>query len=200
MNLTTRFTLSRAVLVALLASSAAACGGGDDKGSAKSAKPASSPAPAKTTAPAATTKPADAPPPKGDTPPPPVEAPAEKGTPPAAGHSDVPTVAEWQAVTGEVTVRGSSALGCETKGLREWVRISCRGDDPGRGSPLNVTVENAKGAETFKFASGGVSSLVYRFEEGTKIEATFSWTNGSHQFVAEWPPGAPKPTAYGVFE
>lgn len=172
------------------------CGGGDGDGAAKSAKPAPSAAPDKA---AAKTAKADAPvaPAKGDAPPPPAtgDAPAEK----AGSKSAVPTVAEWNAVTGEVTVRGSSALGCETKGLREWVRVSCRGDDPGRGSPLNVTVNDSKGAETFTFASGGVASLVYRFEEGTQIKASFAWTNLGKSFVAEWPAGAPKPTAYGEF-
>ncbi len=190
-------TKKTALVMGLAALSMQVACGGDGDGGAKSAKPTATAAPDKAATTDAKPAKADAPaaPAKGDAPPAPADAPAEK----AGAHSPVPTVAEWQAVTGEVTVRGSSALGCETKGLREWVRVSCRGDDPGRGSPLNVTVNDAKGAETFTFASGGVASLVYRFEEGTRIKASFAWTNAGKAFVAEWPAGAPKPTAYGVF-
>src|SRR5687768_13823004 len=43
------------------------------------------------------------------------------------GRSAVPTLDEWNAQTKEVTVRGSSKLNCETKMVREWLRVSCRG-------------------------------------------------------------------------
>lgn len=191
--------ITRAAALALFCAFASACGGGGDD-----AKPTASAAPDKAVAKTAT-KPAENP----------AEKPAEKAAAkapvnadapvvpdqkaPSAEKSAVPTVAEWGAVTGEITVRGSTALQCETKGLREWVRISCRGNHPELGAPNNVTVENAKGAETFKFASGGVSSLVFRFEQGTKVEATFYWDNGQKSFLSEWPPGAPMPTAYGQF-
>ncbi len=183
----------RAAAIALACAFVSSCAGGDGDKPAPSAAPAKDATTKVAAKPAEPAKTPDAKPAAaGDSPAPPV---AEK----AGAHSAVPTVDEWNAVTGEITVRGSSALGCETKGLREWVRISCRGTDPGRGSPTQVTVENAKGAETFKFASGGVTSLVYRFEEGTKVEATFKWDRASKKLVAEWPPGAPMPTAYGAF-
>lgn len=116
-----------------------------------------------------------------------------------AGQSPPPTTDEWNKVTGEVTVLGSSALACETKGLREWVRVSCRGDDKVRGKPTAVTVENSKGKEVLKFASGGVTSIVFRFEAGTKVEATFKWERLTKKFLSEWAPGAPKPNAVGQF-
>jgi hypothetical protein len=190
MNLEHGSTITRAAVLALSCAFASACGGGGDT------KPAAS------AAPDTAAKPADKP----------TEKPAEKsaakaeapiaadGKAPTPGEkTPVPTVAEWNAVTGEVTVRGSTALQCETKGLREWIRVSCRGNHPELGTPTNVNVENAKGAETFKFAAGGVSSLVFRFEQGVKIEATFSWDRGQKRFLSEWPPGAPMPTAYGQF-
>lgn len=118
---------------------------------------------------------------------------------PASGaRSAVPSTTEWDGV-GEVTVLGSSALACETKGVREWVRVSCRGDDPARGKPTNVKVERNGGAETFTFASGGVASLVFPFEVGTDVAAVFAWERQSHRFESQWPRGAPRPTAYGRF-
>jgi hypothetical protein len=188
-------TVATCALALAVGSLAAGCGGGDD---AKKEKPAASAGPtsaAPASAPAAKATQAPAAPPAAD------KAPAsdKAADAPAAGKSPVPATEEWNAVTGEVTVRGSSALGCETKGLREWVRVSCRGDDPARGTPLRVTVNDSKGAETFTFGSGGITSLVYRFEEGTKIEASFGWSKLGKKFVAEWPAGAPKPQAYGEF-
>lgn len=172
----------------------AGCGEKDD------AKPA--PEAAKTQA--AQPTPA-APPPVAQPSPQPVQ-PAAAGAPgaaapapaPAGGRSAVPTTDEWNGVA-EVTVLGSSALACETKMVREWVRVSCRGDDPGRGKPTSVKVERSGGAETFEFASGGVASLVFPFEVGTDVQALFKWEKQQHRLVSQWPRGAPKPTAYGKF-
>lgn len=124
--------------------------------------------------------------------------PPSPAAPPGGARSAVPSTAEWDGV-GEVTVLGSSALACETKSVREWVRVSCRGDDPARGKPTNVKVERNGGAETFTFASGGVASLVFPFEVGTDVAAVFTWERQSHRLVSQWPRGAPKPTAYGQF-
>jgi hypothetical protein len=41
------------------------------------------------------------------------------------GRSFVPTDAEWRAA-GEVTVKGSTAAGCKTQIVREWLRVQCR--------------------------------------------------------------------------
>ena len=130
-------------------------------------------------------------------------APAKTGAPAKptlGGHSAVPTLDEWNGV-GEVTVKGSSALGCETKMVREWVRISCRGKSADGGKPTGVTVDRGdknKG-DVFKFVSGGVVSLVYPFVDGTDFQATFTWSDGVHPMTSTWPHGAPKPNAVGEF-
>jgi hypothetical protein len=117
-----------------------------------------------------------------------------------SGRSAVPGVAEWASAK-EITVKGSSALGCETKIIREWFRVSCRGANDTGGTPTGVVVKRGgnKG-ETFAFASGDVASLVFPWTEGTEIEAVFSWTDKSHKLVATWPKGSPEPAVKGVFE
>lgn len=143
-------------------------------------------------------------PPKGTTP---VQIAALPGSPPAAvpaarpgvgGRSAVPTLDEWGSV-GEVTVKGSSALGCETKMVREWVRISCRGKNNTGGTARSVTVDRGdrNRGDVFKFVSGSVVSLVYPFVAGTDFAATFTWSNGRHQLVSRWPHGAPQPSVVG---
>ncbi len=47
-----------------------------------------------------------------------------RGRPVAAPPSEEPATAEWETAK-EVTVTGSTALGCETKRVRDWVRVYC---------------------------------------------------------------------------
>jgi hypothetical protein len=111
----------------------------------------------------------------------------------------VPSLEEWNAV-GEVTVKGSSALSCETKMVREWFRVSCRGKNDSGGTPTTVKVTKGGGAGTYAYAVGGVTSLVTPYIDGTDLEAVFSWTDKSHKLVLSWPKGASKPPIHGVFE
>jgi hypothetical protein len=190
-----RLPAVRVFAVAVGLTALCACGSKKDDGKA-SAPPAkeAAPQPAQAAAPppgAQVAQPGGA----GAVMPPAADAP---GRAPAAGRSAVPTTEEWNGVP-EVTVLGSSALECETKQVREWIRVSCRGDAPGRGKPTSVKVERGGGAETFVFASGGVASLVFPFEVGTDVQALFQWEKQQHLLVSQWPRGAPKPTAYGKF-
>ncbi|HTJ81738.1 MAG TPA: hypothetical protein VL400_08425, partial [Polyangiaceae bacterium] len=160
-----------------------------------SAKPAASesaaPAASESAAPAASN---DTAPTASGTAPPPMP------TGPIAGHSAVPTQQEWEGV-GEVTVTGSGKLNCETKAIREWVRVSCKGKNDTGGTPTGVSIDKGGGkGDTFTFISGGVASLVYPFADGQDIAATFTWTDKSAKFTSQWPHGAPKPAAFGKFE
>ena len=119
--------------------------------------------------------------------------------PSGGGRSAVPSTVEFDAV-GEVTVKGSSALGCQTKMVREWLRVSCSGKNDTGGKPTTVTVDKGASSERFTFAQNGVTSLVTPFEDGTQVEATFSWTDKSHKLVVSWPRGAPRPPVVGVFQ
>ena len=117
----------------------------------------------------------------------------------APGRTNVPTLSEWASVR-EVTVKGSSALGCETKMVREWLRVSCRGRNDTNGTPTTISVIRGAGADRYTYAAGGVTSMVMPFVEGADIEAVFSWTDKSHKLVVRWPRGSAKPVVVGVFE
>ncbi len=103
-------------------------------------------------------------------------------------------------MTKEVTVKGSSALNCETKMVREWLRVSCRGKNDSGGTPTRVRVTAGGGPGTFIFALGGVTSLVTAFVDGISLKADFSWTDKSHPLVLAWPHGSPMPNILGSFE
>jgi hypothetical protein len=111
-----------------------------------------------------------------------------------ATRSKVPTIPEWDAVTKEITVARSTPLGCETKMLREWLRVSCRGKNKEGGEPTGADTKSGNGAEAFTFAKGGVASVVVPVLRGKKYEALFSWSNKKQLLVVDWANGAPSPT------
>lgn len=121
---------------------------------------------------------------------------AAKPLPP--GRTPVPSIAEYAAAR-EVTVKGSSALHCETKMIREWLRITCRGKNDTGGAPTTVVVYHGGRGETVAFAAGGVTSLITPVLEGTDFDAKFSWTDKSHPLVIKWPRGAQRPAVLGEF-
>ncbi len=112
--------------------------------------------------------------------------------------SKVPTLDEWNAVKREITVRGSSALGCETKMLREWLRVSCR-KNPDHGEPSGVETF-ANGQQSYQFpaagaAASGVTSVVVQVVRRKTFSAKFSWAdNHVATLGVSWPHGAPDPT------
>ena len=106
----------------------------------------------------------------------------------------MPTVAEWSEVTREITVRNSTPLGCETKMLREWLRVSCRGENSHGVTPVDVQKGAGCGSDTYVFARGGVTSVVTPVLRGKSCAVAFTWTEGQHDLVVTWPGGAPRPS------
>lgn len=129
-------------------------------------------------------------------------------TPPAAGgrgpdglpavipetRSKVPTLAEWDAV-GEITVPLSTPLGCETKMVREWLRVSCKGKSTRGGKPGNVTKQNGCSGETLLFSKmEQTTSMVSPVLRGKSCEVRFTWTNDKAAWLnVDWPAGTPRP-------
>jgi hypothetical protein len=113
--------------------------------------------------------------------------------------SAVPTLAEWSAVTREVTVRGSSRNNCETKMVREWLRVSCH-KSASKGDPVEVEHELQGGQQAFKFAGPGVTSVVVQVIRGRTYKATFTWDNSGAMSGAEltvqWRSDAPRPEMF----
>jgi hypothetical protein len=97
---------------------------------------------------------------------------------PAPG-SAAPTTAEWDAVTEEVTVKGSSALHCQTKMIREWLRVSCTPFE--KVAPKSVTTAQSHGYQAFTGMFGTKASLVVQVVKGKLYVATFGW-GGSKSF------------------
>ncbi len=135
---------------------------------------------------------------KGD----PQAAPAATPLIPKGLRSKVPTVAEYKAQSESANVLGARELDCETKLVREWLRVSCRGTNEARGTAERVHVVKGDTMQhTFhEFSDDEVASLVMRFEPGVDIKAIFKFTRGEHVFKSRWPEGAAEPEVKGHFD
>jgi hypothetical protein len=107
------------------------------------------------------------------------------------GRSATPTIAEWSSV-GEVSVRNSSSLGCETKMVREWLRVTCRTLTKDN-APTGVQMIRPTGDhEYFVFNTAGIASLVMPVRSGVDAEARYTWQKwGTRTLRVTWSPGAP---------
>ena len=112
--------------------------------------------------------------------------------------SKPPTSQEWN--DGDEIAAGDDDIGCEVKGVREWVRVSCRKKSPGGGAPSDVDVLRGKTKDTFVFVGNGVTSLVAPVVPGTDVEARFAWTDVVYHVELAWPKGKPKPKTLVDFD
>lgn len=156
------------------------------------AKPEGTPAATAATA-APTPTPAATPAPAAEPAAPKEESQAKTGIP-TEGNSKPPTVAEWNDV-GEITVRHSTPLACETKLVREWLRVSCRSGDDSKHKIQGVKLTSgADSGGIPPFTKKGVASIVTRVKKGMNAEYTFEWDSFSRKLEVSWPNGAPAPT------
>jgi len=125
----------------------------------------------------------------------PGDEPTVRGFEGAGMKSKVPTITEWNEA-GEVTVRHSSPLGCETKMVREWLRVSCR-TARGGNQISDVSVLEASGVkkyEIFTFKREGVASIVLPIRHPIEAKVRFLWSQwGARTLTISYPQGAPAP-------
>lgn len=112
--------------------------------------------------------------------------------------SGVPTLAEWSAVPRQVPVRGSSRLNCETKMVREWLRVTCLKN--AKGNPVEVYDES--GQRAFTFTGYGKNSVVLRVIHGEVYKTRYVWDKDGKrsgaQLVVSWPADVARPELYFV--
>lgn len=113
-------------------------------------------------------------------------------------RSKPPSVGEWNAAS-ELAVRHSGPLGCETKRVREWLRVSCR--TPSKSGPqiqsVSILEPVKKNPEYFSYEAKGVASIVLPLREGMNAKVEYTWSErGKRVLSATWPKGAPAPGIY----
>ena len=109
-----------------------------------------------------------------------------------------PSVAEWNGLNYEITVKGSTAHNCETKMLREWLRVSCHPKAP--FEPSGVTTRQSAGQQVFVGKFGDITSAVVQVVHGKDYQAEFVWSEGGRSTSANlhvhWPSNEPRPQIY----
>lgn len=108
-----------------------------------------------------------------------------------------PSVADWETAK-ECTVKGSSALSCETKILGGYFRAVC--GENSEGAPVGVSYYTGGGPDSAAKIIDGRIVLLHPYKSGTKFMAEFHWGKRPHLLTVDWPNGAPMPPMTGVFE
>lgn len=126
----------------------------------------------------------------------------------AAPSEEPPAAADWETAK-EVVVTGSTALGCETKRVRDWVRVQCAKPNDSGGTPVSVKLQKTEvihGADVKNHrknvkvtSDGDTPTLVAQYIDGADIEALFTWTDKEKVLVLWWPGGKPEPRQLGAF-
>jgi hypothetical protein len=128
------------------------------------------------------------------------------GFEPPEKPSKPPTPAEW-AKASEEEVRNAKKLGCETKFVREWLRVSCRAgeDKQSQITGLKWIEPGKKPADFYELVkANSVASVVFPIRKDTSVRVEFSWTNNpandtggfSRLLIVSWKAGLPKPAVY----
>ncbi|MFS8067747.1 MAG: hypothetical protein ACMG6S_15390 [Byssovorax sp.] len=134
---------------------------------------------------------------------------AAAATSSAAVPEEPPTSGEWETAK-EVVVTGSTALGCETKRVRDWVRVRCAKPNDTGGTPVSVKLQKTevihgtdvknhrKNVKTS--GEGDEPTIIAQYIDGADVEALFTWTDKEKLLVLWWSGGKPEPRQVGAFK
>jgi hypothetical protein len=112
-----------------------------------------------------------------------------------AGRSWLPTEDEWRREK-ECTVKGSTKAACETKLVREWLRVRCLPTDEGEYDELEF-IELISGGHGDARAYRAVAPvLVIPVVEGDSAKVLFEWRNTQRELTLEFPRGEVRQMAF----
>jgi hypothetical protein len=124
-----------------------------------------------------------------------ISASATTSAPVAFEESAEPELKEW-ATSKIVKVPGSTKNSCETRMVREWLRVMCVNRSAERGTPKLVTIQRGRPGKGHKGENlkvvNDTTMLLVPVRPGTDFAATFEWENGSDELVVKWPAGTPE--------
>lgn len=110
--------------------------------------------------------------------------------------SPPPTTAEWDAMNWEVKVEKASNYRCETKMVREWLRVLCF---PYKNRTLHsVRTIQSHGYQAYTMAASGKAQVVVQVVKGKMYVARFTWNPDSRirDLTVNWPSNAARPMIY----
>lgn len=100
----------------------------------------------------------------------------------------------------EIRVSGSSALGCETKLVKGWLRVICNETKQG-GKPVALTVKtgDVPGKTKVTVREGEVLQLYTPIADGTRLEAELEWSDGKSTLTIDRASGTRDEDVSGSF-
>ncbi len=112
-----------------------------------------------------------------------------------AGRSPTPTPDTLRDEP-ESSVAGSTAAGCVTHLVHEWLHVSCR--DAGRNHPTGVTLALGGHGEGMTVTTDEAATLLVPIFAGDDLAADFDWRDRTQRLTVHWPHDASAPTvAFG---
>lgn len=111
--------------------------------------------------------------------------------------SPMPLPAQWRAAP-EIVVAGSTAARCETKVIREWLRVFCLPAEPydldGAPRAIAITSDHSHGAHVMVMPRS--AALTVALKPGDSLVADFTWGRGGQQRLdVTWPADGKRPRA-----
>ena len=107
------------------------------------------------------------------------------------GRSAVPSAWEWERST-ERVVKGSSAAGCETKQIREWLKVTClKGKE---WAPAGVEVVAGGEGDAHGISGGDTAVVLAPVVVGKNVRARFYWQTHTQDLIVQWPADAEQAT------
>lgn len=116
------------------------------------------------------------------------------------GRSWPPTQEELRALP-EVTVKGSTALSCETRQVREWFWMRCRrsdGDGSERLEPRRIEVHSGGHGDAVSWGQWSERRVLLPVLEGESATLLVSWADRTAPLTVEHPVGQRMRGAFGA--
>lgn len=97
-----------------------------------------------------------------------------------------PAVKDW-ATAKEVGVKGSSAVGCETRQSGDWFRMVCR-QNPGTGKAVSgAPISGFDPKKGYVVSGNGATVIVTQYVKGSDIAIDLGWEKTFGRLTLLWP-------------
>lgn len=97
-----------------------------------------------------------------------------------------PAAKDW-ATAREVGVKGSTALGCETRQSGDWFRMVCRSNDRTGKAKSATAIHGFEPAKGYLVTGNGAIVVLTRYVKGSDIAVDLAWEQTFARLNLRWP-------------
>lgn len=97
-----------------------------------------------------------------------------------------PTAEQW-ATAKEVGVKGSDALGCETKQIGDWFRVVCRSNNNTGKVSAATSIRGFDPKQGYLVTGNGAMVLLTKYVKGTDLAIDITWEKTVGRLNLKWP-------------